>query len=222
MTTTTERLKEMIVRPVSSDGMVGYDRFGQFVVAELDRDAIIYRHLFDVRLLTCPICGRGWELNAESIRDQYRDYYTEKRVHKRCHEGRLALDEFRMFYRALCDAKFHHWKSEEIPNQYGGAWNTPWYRFRLDQFPGTTLTMGPRRRVYHIGVSGNSNGLLDDFASEEVTKGYDELGGFYIHAWEEDKIREYLTRVFAWLLKNAARNPTLVGCPPSCTTMPHP
>src|SRR3546814_19434260 len=75
-------------------------------------------------------------------------------------------------------------KMEQIPNQYGGAWNTPWYRVKV---PGhdAVLTFGSRKRVFSIKVEGIDEigiALLDQELESEQTNTVGTEGSYLIHA----------------------------------------
>jgi hypothetical protein len=106
---------------------------------------------------------------------------------------------------------------QEIPNEYwpkGDPWGAgqPWYRVRLlkkleDGYTngplGRTLKLGSRKRVYVLVVEpgdGHYDRVLAEklFASEDVTKEI-RSDGMMVHAWGQDKAKEYL-RHFAEIL----------------------
>src|SRR3546814_7202494 len=105
----------------------------------------------DVSNAICILCNRRWELTAEAFLDQVwvGDAYSV--VHRTCYERHLGMNERHLVVAALLKAGFTYEdiaKMEQIPNQYGGAWNTPWYRVKV---PGhdAVLTFGrsEERRV---------------------------------------------------------------------------
>lgn len=194
-----------IVKPITPDGKIGFDEFDQLTYERQERDCSIYSPISDPRGSTCLICLRGWETTTESIVDQFLWRSREKWIHKSCWVRYLTLREYDMWYGALCSAGITFFFPEEIPNQYGGAWMTPWYTVKLRESR-CTLRLGSRKRVYNmeILVPKDEAGVLDVAAAaplkkEDVTQ--DITGGrVMIHAWGEAKAKEYM-KVFADILK---------------------
>lgn len=168
-----------IVKPLTQDGMVGWDQFGQFWIWKAegaDRVGSIYH---DVREKVCCICRHGWEVTAESLVDQYFMDNRAEFAHKSCFIRFLSLQEFDFWVNALVEAKFMFGPTdnprcigeaaalEAIPNEYFGQkdpWGAgqPWYRARLlkrvDKEKslngplGRTLKLGQRKRVYVLEI----------------------------------------------------------------------
>lgn len=169
-----------IVKPVTPDGMVGWDKLGQFWIWRVsgeDRVGSIYH---DVREKTCCVCGHGWQLTAESLSDQYFWDNRAEWSHKSCLIRYLALQQYEFWCGALVEAGFMYGATdnpkmiaeggpalESLPNAYWGPndpWGAgqPWYRARLlkrvdveknENGPlGRTLRLGSRKRVYHMEI----------------------------------------------------------------------
>jgi len=169
-----------ILKPVTADGMAGYDQFGQFYIKWKQGDSTWGSCFADVREKICCICNHGWELTAESLRDQDFLRHRAEYAHQSCVIRYEALQEFDFWYRAVLDAGFmfgqpdrdekDYWKVpalEAIPNGYwpkGDKWGDgkPWYRVnilkRVDPEKskngsfGRTLVLGARKRVYHLEI----------------------------------------------------------------------
>jgi len=138
-----------ILKPVTADGMAGYDQFGQFYIKWQDREYTCGSVFHDVREKICCICGRGWELTSKSLRDQDFLSHRAEFAHQSCVIRYEALQEYDFWYRAVLDAGFMFGPLdnpryiaeggpalESIPNGYwpkGDAWGEgkPWYRVRL-------------------------------------------------------------------------------------------
>lgn len=170
-----------IVKPLTKDGLVGWDSYGQFWIWKLEaggrKSGSIYH---DVREKICCICGHGWEVTAESLADQ--DFLTHRaeHAHQSCVIRYAALQEYDFWYRAVLDAGFMFGPLdnpkygaqggpafESIPNEYwpkGDLWGKgqPWYRVRLQKRVdmekslngplGRTLKLGHRKRVYVLEI----------------------------------------------------------------------
>ena len=60
---------DFIVKPLTDDGLVGYDQFGQFMCGTPEgHGRVSYSPVSDVRGRLCVICCQGWHLSAESMR----------------------------------------------------------------------------------------------------------------------------------------------------------
>jgi len=144
-----------IVRPVTDDGLVGFDEHGRFIHCEVDDDHRIFTLVKDVRRSTCVICGRGWEATSASIGDQTSWLVSNSTVHRSClirHEGLREMEEVR---RAVVDARIHFHKLVLLPNNYWpktDPWSAkPWYEIELADHP-AKLVVGSRKRVMSIEV----------------------------------------------------------------------
>lgn len=162
-----------ILKPVTVDGMAGFDQFNQFYIKWQDREYTCGAHFHDVRDKICCICNRGWELTAKSLRDQTYLDNRAQHAHQSCSIRYAALKEYDFWYGAIIDAHFMFGPDdrgpalESIPNGYwpkGDPWGEgcPWYRVRLlkrvdveksENGPfGRTLRLGARKRVYHLEI----------------------------------------------------------------------
>ena len=170
-----------IKRPVTDDGMVGFDECGNFMASWIDRIGYtVSTPVCDVREMTCIICNRGWEPNADSMLDQQHwdllDVSTMGRseergvlerkvrqagmVHATCLSRHFGLVERERFYWALVDARVRFCGLKPIANGY---WSTPeprrgdaqglkpWYQAELLDHP-AMFVLGRRKRVDHIEV----------------------------------------------------------------------
>ncbi len=189
-----------IVRPLTKDGLVGWDKFGQFWIWKLQegggREGSIYH---DVREKICCVCGHGWEITADSLRDQYFWDGRAEWSHITCLMRYLSLQEFEFWRGALVEAGFMFGPIDNprmiaqggpslqaIPNEY---WRRdpvyslqPWYRVRLlkrvSEEPslngphGRTLKLGQRKRVYHLEIE-EGDGHYDPTLAAELFKAED-------------------------------------------------
>jgi len=152
----------------------------------LNKDSISYRRkdkdgfysttwFRDPRAFYCAICGHGWDNSCKSLRNSMflNDAPEGKEcVHNTCYLGHLGMVQHGLFYWAICEGNirdgirmlFNGLKIK--PNQYGGAYNTPWYttdivglslgesgdwkrrKFKAPNLP--TLELGRRKRVYSM------------------------------------------------------------------------
>jgi len=150
---------------------------------------------------TCPICKKGWDVTAESFRNQYMVRMLDEWVHKTCYEGHLSMKETGMWYLLMTEPEDmipFDWK--KIPNEYGGAWGTDWYFINyLGYVP--KLKVGSRKRVYHMSLHDLRREQIDTFLEkvkdENVTKGEQDSNSVYIHAWTEADAKRYLTHFWA-------------------------
>lgn len=212
-----------IVKPLTRDGLVGWDEFGQFWIWKVEGDRRSGGIYHDVREKVCCVCRRGWEKTADSLRDQYFWDRRAEWAHKSCLIRFEALREYEFWCNALVEAGFIFGPSdnptmiaqdgaalESIPNGYwpnSDPWGVgqPWYRARLlkkleDDYTnaphGRTLRFGSRKRVYHLEIEPGTGPYdmeraMALFANEAVTKEIrpDRL---MVHAWGNEKAREYL------------------------------
>lgn len=188
-----------IVTPLTPDGMCGWDKFGQLCLWKREGENRTGTLIGDVRGRTCRICNQGWVLTVDSLGDQqyWRSY--EEWVHHSCSIRYSSLKERDRWFLNLIDAKIRFEGLEEIPNGY---WprayldaQRPWYRVKLLDSD-RTLKLGSRKRVYHMEIEPGKDPLptevaKDLFQNENVTKEISE-NAIFIHAWGEDKAREYL------------------------------
>jgi hypothetical protein len=160
----------------------------------------------DVRGKTCLICAHGWELTGESFGDQIRWDLVDGHVHESCLVRHSGLIERGMFFDALCDARVRFAGLEPIANGYWPAsdpWShKPWYRAELLDHP-AAFVLGRRKRVGHVAVVPTGSGELGwwleaeaRFADDDVTKEFSPKQ-VMVHAWSNDKVREYIARLAA-------------------------
>lgn len=199
-----------IIRPISGDGLLGFDTYGQ-LWATWYPDGGDTKHATivpDMRGKTCAICGKGWLVEAEEFLNQIHLDTIEDFAHKTCFVGHQMLTEATMWYGMLCarisqECKIP-WTWKKIPNEYRGAWNTPWY---LIEFKGYVpkLKLGSRKRVWHMSlhdVTRQQKEKLEElFQPVTDTKWFTTSPeGCGVHAWTEEQARKYLD-LFAWALK---------------------
>lgn len=177
-----------IIRPLTADGLVGWDEFGQFWIWHYEGKNKVGSMYWDVREKVCCICRRGWETTADSLRDQR--YWGERTewAHQSCTWRYQSLKAFDFWVGALVKNKFIFGPVDnpkttmdggpalqEIPNGYLGDQDprgavTPWYRARLlkkvsgeygdNMAHGRTLKLGARKRVFHMEIE-PGNGIYD-------------------------------------------------------------
>lgn len=169
-----------IIKPLTKDGLVGWDDLGQFWVYHWEGPHKVGSIYHDVREKICCVCGHGWEVSGDSLRDQYFWDGRAEWSHQTCLIRYLALQEFDFWRNSLVDAGFMFGPIDNrryiaeggasiqaIPNEYLGPkdpWGAgqPWYRVRLlkrvneeksENGPlGRTLKLGSRKRVYHMEI----------------------------------------------------------------------
>lgn len=192
----------IITRPVTDDGLVGYDQFGQFVVEWEERHGRTSTFVKDVRGKTCVICNQQWKETGPSIKDQLHWSLINDFVHQSCYTRHLGLVERSDFDYEILKAGFRHHGMVPIVNQYWGAnddWSRPWYRVELVNHP-LRLTIGWRKRVISIELEAQGKEVINPepfekaFADEQVTKEFG-LRKILLHAWGMEKAKEYLTKI---------------------------
>lgn len=188
-----------IVRPITADGSVGFDGFNQLVYRRHEGEWIVTSIISDVRGKLCVVCGHGWKETGPGLADQ--DYWRnfDEHVHQSCAVRFRALQDRGDFYMAVVDAGLR-FKMISIPNGY---WpdsypesKAPWYRFELLDYPGITFTIGARKRVFLFEVCGEIpwySRAASEFASENVTMEF-ESSRIMLHAWNTNKLRDYVAR----------------------------
>lgn len=184
---------------------LGFDKYGQLNV-QWDQDgSTCSTFIADMRGKKCGLCGQEWRVTAESFRNQMKINTTEEWCHRTCMAGHVALNEADLFYRALCDARGEAsiaWQWTKVPNEYGGAWNTPWYVVRFKGYL-PKVKIGCRKRVYALSMFDLRPEQVAMFLplvkNEDVTKGTENHSSIYIHAWTTEKVLEYLRHFYAIL-----------------------
>lgn len=204
-----------IVRPLTADGLVGLDEFGQTVLKTIEGDHETYMFVADVRDLTCPMCERGWEPTGPAIGDQTRWQVLGDgvHVHLSCLARFSGFQQREEVWSAICAARLRFRGLKAIPNGYWrstdpwGRWQ-PWYSAELLEHP-LTLTIGMRKRVWSIELRALGSHEISShaearaaFADEDVTKGFGPQS-LHVHAWGDAKMREYVGKL-ATLLGAAA------------------
>jgi hypothetical protein len=201
-----------IIKPVTPDGDAGYDSFGQFWVYRYDpRDSSnrIGSIFVDLRGKTCLLCAQEWKCTAPDLADQIYVRDAEVHVHKSCYERYLTLQNRAEWVKAIYESGLHDMMETftAVPNQYGGAWNTPWYAVTLKGGNAPILTFGARKRVDSITIRRLTQEqvayLTEAFKNEESTKGPDGTDGFMIHSWGVTKTVEYLKHIVTMLNEKA-------------------
>lgn len=210
-----------IIKPVTADGNVGYDAHGQFWIYRYDpRDASrrIGSIYADLRGKSCILCDKEWKSEADDLADQFYVRNAEVHVHISCYQRHLTLLNRIEWVSAIYKSGLNELMETftPVPNQYGGAWNTPWYNVTLKGGNSPILTFGARKRVDSISIKRLTQEqvayLVEAFKNETTTQGKDGQDGYMIHSWGAEKTVEYLTHIVA-ALKTA---PVPVRADPSC------
>jgi hypothetical protein len=197
-----------IVKPITPDGLCGYDANGKLWLYEARGDGAFTGSMIqDPRGQKCPICLQGWVLTSGSMKDQtqWRVGGSLEFVHQTCSIRYNGLVERDMWFDALCDAGIRFRGIANIENRYWSEppWSSrPWYRVSL--MNGRTLRLGYRKRVYSLEIEPGGDRPYDVakarelFTNEDVTKEINDEG-LLIHAYGDIKAREYI-KVFAQIL----------------------
>ena len=213
-----------IVRPITADGFVGFDEFGQLCLSEVQGKYTTLTFISDVRQKVCAICNHGWYPSAKSMKDQYHWRLLDETkaggetygfVHLSCYVRHLALNDRTDVHRAIVGARIAFRGLVPMPNRYwpkGDIWGElrPWYHADVippgigPSAPTTCeLIIGRRKRVWSIEMHPNKGEEFawcekaeSAFKKEDVTKEFSPKG-ILLHAWTEEKMREYLTTLNA-------------------------
>lgn len=192
----------MIVRPITQDGLVGYDQRGQLMLCAVDAldDSRTYRGIRDVRDKTCALCLHGWDTTGPAMSDQCFWTLIEETVHESClvrHDGFVERQEF---FSALVGARIRFRGLATIPNGYWSSDRSaakPWYTAELIDYP-AHFVLGWRKRVAHVELvaDGPENfswfeNAKEQCAQEDVTKWF-EPRRVGLHAWGTIKIKAYI------------------------------
>lgn len=203
----------LIVRPITDDGLCGYDQHGQLTCGRPDPlgdpNRVEYVFVADVRAMTCIICGHGWESTAKSIEDQTRwdlvaTSPADGYVHETCFFRHHGLVERQEFWSAIVAARVRFKGLRTLPNGYWPkAYRDsakPWYEAELLDHP-VKLVLGTRKRVDHVELVAQGGvdlswweGAKEAFKTEDVTKEFSPRG-VLLHAWTREKMREYVRRL---------------------------
>jgi hypothetical protein len=194
-----------IVRPITDDGLVGYDQFNQLTLcAYRDADSMVFKFIHDVRREKCIICDRGWEATGPSMGDQLYWDLTKSHVHRSCSIRHEGLCERQQIWSAIVGAKIRFGGLLPISNGYwphSDPWSAkPWYEAELLDFP-VRFVVGARKRVLNIEVHAQGGTKLDwweraeeMFKDEDVTKEFSSRM-VLIHAWGTEKMRQYVKQI---------------------------
>lgn len=188
-----------IVRPLTEDGMLGYDEHRQLWAFRLDQGMKIGTIVADVREEKCSLCAEGWKTTAESMLDQF--CHLKRWVHRTCFVRYVGYREYGMWCKVFRLTKLRFNKIKEIPNQYGGGWKAPWYEIEIENTP-VTFYVGNRKQVYSIQVratKGDLSEMEELFTDEDVTKKF-ETNNVLLHAWNEDKVADYVKKIADFVL----------------------
>lgn len=205
-----------IIKPVTpellADGTsaCGFDSYGQLWVRfnniDSDDKGWTGRIVDDPRAKTCPVCQRGWENTVKSIADQEHIPSMERMAHRTCMNGYGHLSNFYFWHGTVCDVtrdeKLPSLRFEEVPNEYGSSWTGPWYRVTYACCPEHPITVGARKRVLYLKVHNVPKEFAEfldvAFKTEDVTKGFDNEGNWYIHAWGREKAVKYFNSLYTY------------------------
>lgn len=172
---------------------VGRDSLNHLVLESRKYDQRVSRFINDPRGQHCRVCGRGWDLTPMSFCDQIEDPHDRGRIlHLRCMKGVIAYNQRKRFEDALIKAKLRFTYLIEVKNEYGGAWNEPWYEARLNEPLGVTIKLGCRKRVDHVEVIGAKVGNI--FADQKSTNGETDNGA-YVHAWDDEQLNLCVAKI---------------------------
>jgi hypothetical protein len=197
--------ESFIRRPITDDGLVGYDEFEQLMVCRIDKQGDkIFSSVFDVRNETCVLCDRGWEPTGPSIADQSVWQISRTHVHVTCLVRFGALGQRESYWLALVAARVRFGGLVPISNQYwpsSDPWaKQPWYYAELLDYP-VKFVLGMRKRVHHVELRAQGGTELaslvaaeDVFKDEDVTKEFSPTK-ILLHAWSTEKMNEYVKRL---------------------------
>lgn len=188
----------------------GWDSYGQLWVRfnnHKDEPKAWTGHIVgDPRAKICPICQRGWENTAASIANQEYLHSMERLAHRTCMDGYGHLSNFNFWHDLACggverDRDNPSLKFEEVPNKYGSTWTGPWYKVTYAALPSHPFVVGARKRVFQLEIHGVPKELAEllefSFKAEEVTKGLNADGYWYIHAWGRDMATKYFRTLYS-------------------------
>lgn len=196
-----------ICKPITEDGEVGFDESGQFTVAirEERTGSVTSWHVWNLLGRTCQICLRPWEPTGASLRDQVHWDLIDDHVHTSCLNRISGFRERGSVFWALVEAKLRF--PTNLTPVANGYWpepyessKKPWYKTVLPDH-GVELVVGMRKRVWSIEIKPTEKRDLawvdlarKLFETEDVTKGF-QPRSVLIHAWNDDKLREYVSKL---------------------------
>lgn len=197
-----------VVKPLTPDGLCGYDKHGQLWVWEKNGIDMSGHMIGDPRGSKCKLCLQGWILTTESMKDQHWSREYEEWMHRSCMIRFLALKDRDIVYWGLCEARIRFEDFKEIPNGYWppkDPWAArSWYTAKTI---GAALDfkIGMRKHVWNISVAPRDGHAItsvkafrEAFADQNVTKGFNTFECM-IHAHNHDDFRKYL-KIFGELL----------------------
>jgi len=140
---------------------------------------------------------RGWidnkQVDENYVIQQGDDTYFNifEFVHKKCRAIKLESAQLERFKELFKKAGFENCTFKPIPNQYCPCNHcTAWFEVKT---PLCDFTIGDRKRVTDIQWAADIDGEKL-FKDENVTKGKS-----FIHAWSDEKIAEYLAKIFLFI-----------------------
>lgn len=193
-----------IAKPVTPDGLTGFDSLGQFWVGRREDHGVVHSPGADLRGARCAICLGLWEATSESLGDQIRWSLTNEYVHHSCLARHAGFIERRTALNALLKARVRFRGLTPIPNGYfretdrWGKW-TPWYQTELIEHP-YVFTIGHRKRVWEVRLVPGSGTIpwweaaKELFLSEDVTKKFSDKE-ILVHAWGDERLDAYVGKI---------------------------
>lgn len=131
---------------------------------------------------TCFQCEEEWSL--KNVTDYLNGYHTQC---YKLYNNERELIGYKKLFAQVYDINDLHFKA--IPNQYCDCDQcASWF---IVSTPDGKIKIGRRKRVDHIEWI-DYRSFSEKFDSEETTKEFE--GRRYIHAWNDDKIVEYLRK----------------------------
>jgi hypothetical protein len=191
---------DIITRPISPDGRIGYDEFNQLRLCTPMESggSLCYTMTADLRDEKCALCGGAWAFSADAWSDQWYWHRYEERVHETCYVRYLDLKNRDEAFAHICALRLR-FDLERQPNPYypRGRWSKLYaYKAELTDYP-ANITIGVRKRVVEITVTPWEGELAwwqaaeAAFAKEDVTKSFSPTR-VLLHAWTHAKEREYI------------------------------
>jgi hypothetical protein len=192
-----------IIRPLSSDGCLGYDQFNQLTAMTVDREYKTFHHVPDLRGHKCIVCAQGWALTAESFNDNQR-IDDLGYSHKGCWQRFQTIQEYYDWRGILVGCGIRFCGLKEIPNEYTrGSWGPKWFKTQLFQKK-PYLTIGRRKRVWEI-VLYSANVTQEEFEQSCIGKTNNtkhlEDDNVLVHAYSFDEAKEFLKAMWGFCQK---------------------